>query len=190
MVGMDIALHYCTHLSFLGANMSEITPNKIEKMIYVIRGQKVMLDSDLAELYGVLTKNLNKAVKRNIGKFPADFMFALTRHEYENLRFHFGTFKYSTRGRKYLPFVFTEYGIVALSGILNSEIATRVNISIVRTFIKMRKLLASGESWTDRLGKLERGTDKLFRVVFDRLDSLESKIPLLPQERKKIGLKS
>ncbi|MFW5887570.1 MAG: ORF6N domain-containing protein [Bacteriovoracia bacterium] len=95
--------------------MGNITPARIEKMVYVIRGCKVMLDSDLAELYGVLTKNLNKAVKRNIDKFPSDFMFQLTRQEFENLRFHFGTFKNSTKGRKYLPYVFTEYEIVALS---------------------------------------------------------------------------
>ncbi len=93
--------------------MSQITTNKIEKMIYVIRGQKVMLDSDLVELYCVLTKNLNKAVQRNIGKFPNDFMFRLSRKEFEDLRFQFGTFKNSTQGRKYLPFVFTKYGVVA-----------------------------------------------------------------------------
>ncbi len=169
--------------------MSEITPKKIEQMIYLVRGQKVMLDSDLAELYCVLSKNLNKAVKRNIEKFPSDFMFKLSRQEYEDLRFQFGTFKETTKGRKYLPFVFTEYGIVALSGVLSSNVATQVNISIVRTFIKMRKLLASEESLTDRVGKLEEGTDKLFRVVFERLDYVESNIPLLPKERKKVGLK-
>lgn len=169
--------------------MSEITPKKIEQMIYLVRGQKVMLDSDLAELYCVLSKNLNKAVKRNIEKFPSDFMFKLSRKEYEDLRFQFGTFKEATKGRKYLPFVFTEYGIVALSGVLSSNVATQVNISIVRTFIKMRKLLASEESLTDRVGKLEEGTDKLFRVVFERLDYVESNIPLLPKERKKVGLK-
>ena len=170
--------------------MGNIKPARIEKMVYVIRGCKVMLDSDLAELYGVLTKNLNKAVKRNIDKFPNDFMFQLTRQEFENLRFHFGTFKTSTKGRKYLPYAFTEYGIVALSGILNSKVATRINISIVRTFIKMRKLLASEESLTDRVGKLEKGTDKLFRVVFERLDKLEADIPILPAKRKRIGLKN
>ena len=121
--------------------MSEITTKKIETMIYVVRGQKVMLDCDLAQLYCVLTKNLNKAVIRNIEKFPTDFMFKLSKKEFEDLRFQFGTFKTATKGRKYLPHVFTEYGIVALSGILNSEVATKVNISIVRTFIKMRRSL-------------------------------------------------
>ena len=134
--------------------MLELTSKEIEKMIYVVRGQKVMLDSDLSDLYCVLTKNLNKAVKRNIEKFPSDFMFKLTRKEYEDLRFQFGTFKSATKGRKYLPSFFTEYWVVALSGVLSSDVATRVNISIVRTFIKMRHLLASEESLTDRAGKL------------------------------------
>ncbi len=118
-----------------------------------------------------LTKNLNKAVKRNTEKFPSDFMFK------------------STKGRKYLPSVFTEYGVVALSGVLSSDIATRVNISIVRTFIKMRHLLGSQESLTDRVGKLEKGTDKLFRIVFERLENVENKVPLLHKDRNKIGLK-
>ena len=169
--------------------MLEITPKRIEQMIYVVRGQKVMLDSDLAELYCVLTKYLNKAVTRNIDKFPNDFMFKLSQKEFESLRFQFGTFKNATRGRKYLPYVFTEYGIVALSAVLSSEVATKVNISIVRTFIKMRKLLASEETLSDRVGKLEAGTDKLFRVVFERLDHVENNIPLMPKERKKVGLK-
>ncbi len=146
-----------------------------------------MLDCDLAQLYCVLTKNLNKAVIRNIEKFPTDFMFKLSKQEFEDLRFQFGTFKTATKGRKYLPHVFTEYGIVALSGILNSEVATKVNISIVRTFIKMRRLLTSEESLTDRVGKLEEGTDKLFRIVFERLENVEKNVPLLPKERKKIG---
>ncbi len=169
--------------------MSKISPERIESMIYVVRGQKVMLDSDLAKLYCVLTKNLNKAVSRNIEKFPSDFMFKLSRKEYEDLRFQFGTFRESTKGRKYLPNVFTEYGVVALSGVLNSDVATRVNISIVRTFIKLKKLLASEESLADRVGKLETGSDKLFRIVFERLDSLEGKTPVMPSDRRKIGLK-
>jgi hypothetical protein len=127
--------------------MSEITSKEIEKMIYVVRGQKVMLDSDLADLYCVLTKNLNKAVKRNIDKFPQDFMFKLSKKEHEDLRFQFGT------------------------------------------FIKMRHLLASDESLTDRVGKLEKGTDKLFRIVFERLENIEQEIPAFPKDRKKIGLK-
>jgi len=113
-----------------------------------------MLDSDLEMLYGVETKMLKRAVRRNIDKFPSDFMFKLSRKEFDDLRFQFGTFKTSAKGRKYLPNVFTEYGVVALSGVLNSDVATKVNISIVRTFIKMRQLLASEESLTDRVQQL------------------------------------
>jgi len=167
--------------------MSEITAKKIESIIYVIRGQKVMLDTDLAELYGVETKYLNRQVERNEQRFPPEFMFKLSKEEVEKLRCQFFTFNESVKARKYLPFVFNEYGVVALSGVLNSEVAIRVNISIVRTFIKMRQLLVSEESMSDRVGKLEKGTDKLFRIVFERLDEVERNSPLLPKKR--IGLK-
>ncbi len=102
--------------------MPEITPKQIEKMIYIIRGQKVMLDSDLANLYGVLTKNFNKAVKRNIDRFPSDFMFQLTKDEFEILRFQFGTSsKKGHGGRRYIPYVFTEPGVAMLSSFLKSS---------------------------------------------------------------------
>ena len=154
-------------------------------MIYVIREQKVMLDSDLAELYGVETKMLKRAVRRNIERFPDDFMFELTKTELTKWRYQFGTSNKEKMGLRIPPFVFTEPEVAMLSSVLNSNRAIQVNISIVRTFIKMRKLLASEESLTDRVGKLEKGTDKLFRVVFERLDTLEAETPLLP---KKINL--
>ena len=170
--------------------MSEITPKKIEKIIYVIRGQKVMLDNDLADLYGVLTKNFNKAVKRNIDRFPSDFMFQITKEEFDVLRFQIGTSNgKGSGGRRYLPYVFTEPGIAMLSSVLNSPQSIQVNISIMRTFIKMKHLLASEESLTDRIEQLEKGSDKLFRIVFERLDNVENKVPLLPRDRNKIGLK-
>ncbi|OFZ52386.1 MAG: DNA-binding protein [Bdellovibrionales bacterium RIFOXYB1_FULL_37_110] len=169
--------------------MSEITPKKIEKMIYVIRGQKVMLDSDLASLYGVETKMLKRAVRRNIERFPDEFMFELTKEELENWRYHFGTSNKEKMGLRVQPFVFTEQGVTMLSSVLRSSKAIQVNISIVRIFVKMRKLLASEESLTDRIEKLEEGTDKLFRIVFERLDNVEREVPLFPRDRKKIGLK-
>jgi hypothetical protein len=169
--------------------MSKITPNKIEKMIYVTRCQKVMLDSDLAELYGVETKYLNRQVKRNSQRFPPEFMFKLSKEEVENLRCQFVTFKESVKGRKYLPCVFNEYGIAMLSGVLNSEQAIIVNIGIIKMFIRLRKYLASDELLVDRVEQLEKGTDKLFRIIFERLDKVEKKIPLLPKDRNKIGLK-
>lgn len=161
----------------------------IEKMIFVIRGRKVMLDSDLAKLYDMETKALNRAVRRNYKRFPEDFMFQLTEVEHDALRYQFGTLR-SEHGkhRKYPPLVFTEQGVAMLSGILNSDRAIDVNISIMRTFVKLRQLLLQ-ESLSDRLTNLEKGTDKLFRIVFQRLDTLEGTAPILPQKRRKIGIR-
>jgi len=169
--------------------MEKITPKIIESMIYIIRGQKVMLDSDLAKLYEVETKALKRAVRRNIERFPHDFMYELTKEELENWRYQFGTSNKEKMGLRIPPFAFTEQGVTMLSSVLKSSKAIQVNISIVRIFIKMRKLLLSEESLTDRMGKLEKGTDKLFRVVFERLDKLENDAPVLPKRRKRIGLK-
>ncbi len=157
-------------------------------MIYVIRGQKVMLDSDLAELYEVETKVLNQAVKRNQARFPPDFMFQISNQELRNLRSQIVTSKNGSGGRRYLPRVFTEQGVAMLSSVLKSERAVMVNISIIRIFVKIREYLNSDEILTERLHKLEKGTDKIFRIVFERLDRLESDIPLLPIKRRKIGL--
>lgn len=170
--------------------MDNITPARIEKMIYVIRGQRIMLDSDLAKLYGVETGTLNRQVKRNQERFPSDFMFQLSKNEVSHLRENDQFFREAAKGRKYLPFVFTEYGIAALSGVLNSKVAIRVNNSIIRTFIRMRQLLANDQSLLDKFGQLEKGTDQLFRIVFERLDALEASSPILPPKRKKIGITS
>lgn len=169
--------------------MSEITPKQIERMIYVIRCQKVMLDSDLAQLYGVETKILKRSVRRNIGRFPDDFMFELSKKELEDWRYQFGTSNKHIMGLRIRPFAFTEQGIAMLSSILRSDQAVAVNISIIRTFVKMRNLLASDESLVDRVSMLEEGTDRLFKVVFERLDTIERKVPLLPRDRNKIRLK-
>jgi hypothetical protein len=163
---------------------------KIENMIYVIRGEKVMLDSDLASLYGVETKALNRQVIRNRIRFPSDFMFRLTQKEYELLRCQIGTSKEGRGGRRYLPLVFTEGGVAMLSSVLTSDEAARVNVSIIRTFIKLRSFLAMENSLSERVTKLELGTNKLFKVVFERLDSVEEATPSLKPNRKKIGLKN
>ena len=118
---------------------SLIPIEKIEKVIYLIRGEKVMLDRDLASLYDVETKVLNRAVKRNLKRFPLDFMFQLTAEEAENLRCQFGTSSLSHGGRRYLPYVFTEQGVAMLSTVLNSERAISVNIEIMRAFVKLRR---------------------------------------------------
>jgi ORF6N domain len=113
----------------------------VKGKIYLIRGQKVLLDSDLAEMYGVETKRLNEQVRRNMARFPADFMFQLDEGEYKGLRSHFATLK-GARGahRKYFPYVFTEQGIAMLSSVLHSEPAVQVNIAIMRAFVQMRGL--------------------------------------------------
>ena len=138
---------------------------KIEAMIYVIRDQKVMLDSDLANLYGVETKYLNRQVKRNLKRFPDEFIFKLSKAEVSGLRCQFVTFNQSTKGRKYVPYVFTEYGVAMLSGVLSSDQAIDVNIKIIKTFIKLRKILNAGESLNDRVVKLEKNSK--FRKACD-----------------------
>jgi len=141
-----------------------------------------MLDRDLASLYGVETKMLNRAVKRNIERFPPDFMFQITEEEFENLRFHFGTPRWG--GQRYRPYAFTENGVAMLSSVLNSDRAIQVNIQIMRTFTKIREMIASHKDLAKRLDELERKYDKQFRVVFEAIRQL-----MIPPEskRKKIG---
>jgi hypothetical protein len=161
-----------------------ISIEQIEKAIYVIRGEKVMLDRDLAVLYGVETKILNKAVKRNFQRFPPDFMFQLTENEAEALRFQIGTSNKGRGGRRYLPYVFTEQGVAMLSSVLNSERSIVVNIEIMRAFVKLRQLLASNTELARRLEELESKYDKQFRIVFDAIRQLMVK-PV--RDRKEIG---
>jgi len=162
--------------------------NQIEALIYTIRGKRVMLDSELANLYGVETKRLNEQVKRNLTRFPADFMFQITKEEFIDLKSHFATSKSGSGGKQKLPFVFTENGVAMLSGVLHSDRAIEVNISIMRTFTKLRSFLVMD---CDRIDKLETGTNQLFRIVFERLDSIEEIVyPKISPLRKKIGLKT
>jgi ORF6N domain-containing protein len=164
-----------------------ISIEKIEKAIYLIRGEKVMLDRDLALLYGVQTKILNKAVKRNFQRFPADFMFQLTEDEAEALRFQIGTSNRGRGGRRYLPYVFTEQGVAMLSSVLNSERAIVVNIEIMRAFVKLRQLLASNSELARRLDELESKYDKQFKIVFVAIRQLMA-TPM--GDRKEIGFRS
>lgn len=127
----------------------------IERRIYVFREHRIMFDSDLAELYGVATKNLNKAVRRNIARFPPDFMFQLSDQEVANLRFQIGTSSSSHGGSRYRPLAFTEQGIAMLSSILNSQRAIAANIQIMRTFMRMREMLSSNEAMRNQLEELE-----------------------------------
>ena len=155
--------------------MNALIPvQRIEYLIYSVRNQNVLLDSDLAELYGVTTSNLNKAVKRNQDRFPGDFMFQLTKGEYDNLRFQIGTSNnnISRGGRRYLPHVFTEQGVAMLSSVLNSKRAVQVNIEIMRTFVRLRQLLLSNKDLSQRLDELEQKYDSHFKVVFDAIRQL------------------
>jgi len=169
--------------------MSDLQLSQIENMIFIIRGQKVMLDSDLAKLYEVDTSQLNRQVRRNMNRFPSDFMFELNRDEFQALICQNGISKKGRGGRQKLPFVFTEPGIAMLSSVLTSERAISVNISIMRTFIKLRSFLAMESNLAEKVNKLERGTNELFKVVFERIDAIEDATPALTPNRKKIGIK-
>src|SRR5690625_2829952 len=155
-------------------NKPAINTTEIRNLIFTIRGKQVMLDSDLATLYQVETKNLNKAVKRNIERFPASFCFQLTREEAENLRFQTGTSSSSYGGRRYLPYVFTEQGVAMVSPILRSNIAVNVSVEIMETFVEMRKMIISNASLFHRLDKIELKqlkADQKFEEIFKALES-------------------
>lgn len=163
--------------------------DQIQNMIYEIRGQRVMLDSDLAKLYGVEVRILNQAVRRNLRRFPEDFMFKLSKEEYESLKSQIVISKVGRGGKQKQPLVFTENGVAMLSGVLNSIRAIDVNIAIMRTFTKLRSFLVMENSVEGRVDKLEQGTHKLFKIVFERLDDIEEQItPKLLPNRRKIGL--
>lgn len=153
--------------------MNIATRLEIDKHIYIVRSHKVMLDYDLALLYGVETKVLKRAVKRNLDRFPGDFMFELSRVEYNSLRCQIGTLE-NGRGQysKYVPFAFTEQGVAMLSSVLNSKSAIQVNIQIMRAFIRIREILFSYKELERKILIVERKHDKKFVVVFDALRSL------------------
>ena len=170
---------------------SLIPDERIVDKIYLIRDQKVMLDRDLAELYGVETKRLKEAVKRNLFRFPEDFMFELTKEEFDNWRTQFATSNSDRMGLRYSPMVFTEHGVLMLSSVLNSKKGIAVNIQIMRIFTRIRQML------TDTLGlKLEiediknkvQNQDKNIELVFSYLDELINKQEEQPP-RKRIGYK-
>ena len=151
--------------------MNQIIPQEIiEKKIFLIRGQKVMLDKDLAELYDVETFNLNKAVKRNIDRFPIDFMFQLNREEFDNLTFHFGISRWG--GTRKLPYAFIEQGVAMLSAVLRSKKAVFVNIEIIRAFVRLREILATHKDLARKAEELEMKYDSQFKIVFEAIRQL------------------
>ena len=158
-----------------------ITAEQIERVIVLIRGHKVMLDRDLAELYGVEVKQLKRQVKRNQDRFPADFMFELSKGEYDALRSQFGTLKRGEHS-KYLPYAFTEQGVAMLSSVLRSTRAVQVNIEIMRAFVRLRQILASNAQLARKLDALEKKYDAQFKVVFEAIRELMR--PPTPKRRK------
>jgi hypothetical protein len=168
----------------------------LEALIHVVRGQKVMLDSDLATLYGVQTFRLNEAVKRNRARFPADFMFRLSAEEALSLTSQIAMAKKGRGGRRTLPFVFTEPGVAMLSSVLNSERAIQMNIVIVRAFIRMRELIASNKEIAARVQQLERGHERsasVIEILVEDIDRLAVEIEQMkampPVKRRKMGFR-
>ncbi|HNP77696.1 MAG TPA: ORF6N domain-containing protein [Cyclobacteriaceae bacterium] len=173
-----ISAFQVTTLSNLKMTMAKSTPipdEVVVSKIYVIRNHKVMLDFDLAGLYHVETGRLNEQVKRNASRFPEDFMFQLTSEEWETLRSQFAISKKGRGGRRYLPFAFSEHGVLMLSSVLNSERAILVNIQIMRVYTKLKGMLLTHKDILLKLEKLEQKTgmhDENFKIVFDYLKEL------------------
>jgi hypothetical protein len=166
-----------------------VPAERIEKAILWIRGQKVMLDRDLAELYEVSTKRLNEQVRRNLTRFPDDFMFQLTEEEAETLRSQNATSNKGRGGRRYLPYVFTKQGVSMLSSVLNSERAIEVNIAIMRAVVRLRELLATHKDLARKLDELEKRYDSHFKIVFEAIRQLMAP-PTPPEKKRRIGFVS
>ena len=161
--------------------MTLVSRETIESKIFLLRGKKVMLDRDLAGLYGVDTKYLKRQVRRNRDRFPADFTFKLSRQEFTNWRCQFVTSNFADKmGLRYPPYAFTEPGVAMLSSVLNSKQAIRVNVQIIRTFIKLREMLMSHADLKRKIESMERKYDKQFKIVFDAIREL-----LVPPEKPK-----
>jgi len=169
--------------------MKDLIPQEVvENKIYLIRGHKVMLDAELARLYKVATKRLKEQVKRNIKRFPDDFMFQLTPQEFEILRSQFATSRWG--GERYLPYVFTEQGVAMLSSVLNSERAIQVNIAIMRAFVKLRQILSTHKELVHKLNELEKKFEKHdveIQSIFEAIRQLMAPPPEKP--RRMIGFK-
>ncbi len=161
-----------------------VSSQRVMQAILLVRGEKVILDADLAKLYGVETKVLLQAVKRNLERFPQDFMFQLSEEEFKILRSQFVTSS-QWGGRRYLPFAFTEQGVAMLSSVLRSRRAVLVNIEIMRAFVRVRQMLASHAALARKLDALEKKYDAQFRVVFDAIRELMA--PPQPNRKRAIG---
>jgi hypothetical protein len=161
----------------------KIPVERIEKAIYIIRGEKVMLDRDLAELYGVETRVLKQAVRRNLTRFPDDFMFVLAKDEFENWRSQFVTSNQDRLGLRHAPMAFTEQGVAMLSTVLRSKQAISVNVEIMRTFVRLRTMLFSNAELANKLNAFEKKYDAQFKIVFDAIKKL-----MMPPDKPKGGI--
>lgn len=174
------------------SNLPAIPEEILISKIYLIRNEKVMLDSDLAELYGVETKRLNEQIKRNIERFPDDFMFQLTQEEFDNLKSQIATSRWG--GRRTLPYAFTEHGVLMLSSVLSSELAIKVNIQIVRVYTRIRNLLADNKNLLSKFEKIEQHIadhDEKILLLLEYVKQIENARQEEPnqQKRNKIGFK-
>lgn len=160
----------------------------IERRIYLIRGHKVMLDADLAELYQVTTGNLNLAVRRNLDRFPEDFMFQLSRGEFKNLRLQFATSRWG--GRRYLPYAFTEHGVAMLSSVLSSQRAVQMNILIIRAFVTLREILATHKDLARKIEDLEHQQKEHGRQLAAVYTIVKRLIDVPPKPKNPIGFKT
>jgi phage regulator Rha-like protein len=171
----------------MAATVAHLVHQQIESVIRMLRGEKVILDEDLAALYGVDTKTLVRAVKRNLKRFPDEFMFQLSAEEFQALRYQIGTSNKGRGGRRYAPYAFTEHGVAMLSSVLNSEQAIQVNIEVIKTFVKLRRILTEHVELSRKLNALERRYDSQFKMVFDAIRELMT--PLVKPARR-IGFKN
>ena len=171
--------------------MDAIVPIEvIERKIYLIRGQKIILDNDLADLYGVSIRVLNQAVKRNLNRFPEDFMFQLTKEEDESLRSQIVTLKRGRgKHRKYLPYAFTEQGVAMLSGVLSSDRAVHVNIAIMRAFVKLREMISLNKELAHKLMQLERKIEKHDTEIKFIFEAIRQLMAAPEPKEKKIGFR-
>lgn len=168
----------------MAESVSLIPMERVISSVVLVRNHKVLMDSDLAEMYGVETKYLVRAFLRNLNRFPSDFAFQLSQQEWESLRCQIGTSKELSRGgRRYAPYVFTEQGVAMLSSVLKSKRAVQVNIAIMRAFVELREMLGSHKDLARKLEAMEKKYDSQFKIVFDAIREL-MKPPETPARRK------
>ena len=179
--------HFATSKVIIMNKKAIALVKQTESKIQIIRGQKVILDMDLAELYGVPVRQLNQQIKRNADRFPSDFLFRLSRSEYENLRSQFVISSSSYGGRRYLPYAFTEHGAIMAATVLNSERAVEMSIFVVRAFVRMREALSSNQKIVAKLSELERRLETHDSDIQQLIEAIRELMTLPEHNRRKIG---